>query len=233
MTQTEVFTVLRMEDHRVPLFALHVDRLFWGFRVARWERPPTRKEIAGDLFRVLPDLPPGSLRVRVVFTPRGPQVTWQPVERAPDWTFRTAIPIPFSAFKRWKVGDWTAYREAQKQARDRGYDEALLIRGEEVISLARANLVAFVEGRWITPRAREATCGVMRRFLCRMLRATPHPLVFRRLTMADLERAGVVAGVNAVRLFLPLAVGEQDMALLQKLWEAVRPAFEKTRVEVS
>ncbi len=232
MTLPGVFTVLRMENHEVPLFSLHVDRLFWGFRAARWPHPPSREAIARALRRALRDLPAGSLRVRVVFTPAGVQTTWQPVGKVPNWTFRRALPIPFTAFKRWKVGSWEAFWKAQERAVQQGYDEALLVHQGRVVSLARANLIAFLDGRWVSPRHPEATCGVMRRFLSRMLKATRQPLVFHTLTVEDLMRGRVVAGINAVRLFLPLALGAQDLEPLENLWKQVEPAYRQTRVRL-
>jgi len=233
MTLPEVFTVLRMENHEVPLFALHVDRLFWGFRAARWPHPPSRETIAQALRDALRRLPSGSLRVRMVFTPGGIQATWQPVEEVPNWTFRRALPVPFTALKRWKIGSWEAFFKAQEEAVRQGYDEALLVHGERVVSLARANLFAFLDGRWVSPRYPEATCGVMRRFLSRILKTTRQPLVFRALTVEDLTRAETVAGINAVRIFLPLAMGEENLKPLEKLWEQMEPVYRRTRVRVA
>lgn len=61
----------------------------------------------------------------------------------------------------------------------------------------------------------------MRRVLYRIL--TPQRLRFTRATLRDLDEADVVVGTNAVWGLIPLALGLQEKAILQRVWEEIWP----------
>ncbi len=232
------FTVMRVEGGRIWLHTLHADRIFWAYRYLRSQgisvALPSRRVLIRRLQTCLPHpLPPHPLRVRVQFDLRGHVVE---VQTRPIPPLSPTLPTPLrwhtwypvvhpGPYLPWKVGRWTPFLRAWEQARSRGKDEALILKRDgEVVSLARANLLLYRDGRWWTPAAASGcTYGVMRRLLYRILR--PQFLRFTRLTIRDLDRAEAVVGVNAVWGILPLAAGRQQEDEVRALWERVRPVL--------
>ncbi|MCF6192010.1 MAG: aminotransferase class IV [Candidatus Hydrothermae bacterium] len=228
MTRRVSFTVVPYLEGWIPLWELHLDRLRYGAMALTRRRLP-RAALRRRLDEVLCTLPlEATLRLRILVPAAGtPVLEPQPLRWVyPDWGLRRVQVVTFHpSGSPWKTGDWTPYHQAHARARAAGADEALLVYPDgRVISLARANLLAYRDGCWETPPLSAGVIsGVMRRLVYRVLRTSRTPLHFRELTLKDLHNAEVVAGMNSVRLLMPLHLGHRNLEPLRALWNLLEP----------
>lgn len=151
-------------------------------------------------------LPRQSHRVRLLVSPSGEvRVEAMPETRAPRRMWRLAFagrPIdPANRFLFHK----TTHRGVYERARDgrRGYDDVLLWnRAGEVTESTLANLVARLDGRWVTPPLSSGLLpGTFREALLTRSRVRE-----ASLSVADLRRAERVLLVNSIRGIVPVEI---------------------------
>lgn len=106
------------------------------------------------------------------------------------------LPAPPLLFCQHKTNRRAGYEALLKKARDKGFDDAVLVNANgEITETCIANICAKINGKWLTP---PTECGLLPGTM-RAAMIKTGALKEQKLTPADLHRASEIARINAVR----------------------------------
>ncbi len=212
----ESFRMLR--GRPIPDFGVHLQRLRWGAgRLAFGPVPPLEEAEIRDELLERAGLDEGRGRLHLLPAGARPRFLWtvEPLPEPPP-----PLRLTFSPFRRGNLDPTASLKHASRgfleaalrEARDRGFDEAILL-GEqgEVRECCGANLfLVETSGTVVTPTLVDGFLpGVTRGRLCRILREHGIPVRERTVFAEELEDAREVFLTNAVQGILPAASVEE------------------------
>ncbi|MGB1585987.1 MAG: aminotransferase class IV [Thermoplasmatota archaeon] len=192
-----VYETLRTHPSGMWQEARHMARLARGAEVLGLELPEDMRERLADLVapdrRIRIDLHGGDLD-----SIEGPgvatvSVTHRPfvLQSEPIRLCTTPVQCPPQPWSGIKTTSMFGHVQARRWALARGFEDGLLVHGDEVVEASTANVFALVDGQWHAPGAEAgAVDGVTRQVLLDQVAAVP------RLSSAQLARATAVALTN-------------------------------------
>ncbi len=189
---------MRAEGGRVPLWNRHWERLassaaYFGF----WAERDAVEEALRPYLAASEEHP---VVIRLTLGRSGDvDITTRPVPEPTEWSLAiaTEAPNPHDPFFYHKTTRRDAYTRAWDEARDAGYDEAILVAADgHVTEGARSNIIAEIGDRRITPPIADGLLGGVYRA---HLLATDDRMEEAPLTVEDLRAADHIYCCNAVR----------------------------------
>lgn len=220
-----LFETIRVFDHKIPLLDRHWRRLSAGLQAlsfhlpGEWDVSFFQREIA--------KVSPPNARVRLsvwrspggLYLPERHEPVFMISARALDAAFyewpRRGISLglsektrlPVDAFSNYKTLNSARYVAASLEAREKGWDDALLLNAYERISEATSSNVFWWEGDGLctVPLAEGCVAGVQRAFLLETARAGGFAVQEKPATFATLKAAHEIFLTNAVRGLIPVS----------------------------
>jgi branched-subunit amino acid aminotransferase/4-amino-4-deoxychorismate lyase len=202
------FETIRAEGGRAPLAHLHIERLL-GVLEALQLPCPQASELSSQVSRAAAAAGPGVHRLRVIVAPADESATdatvWLVAEPfAPGGagarlcTSRRAHPGPGAGGK---TLSWAWARAAQREARARGFDDALLVADGHVVESATGAVIALRSGAWV---AAGESRGAVPSTTLRALRERGVDVRRGDLAPDELVESEAVAVLSALRLVTPV-----------------------------
>lgn len=225
-----LFETMRVFEHKIPLLDRHWRRLSAGLQALSFNLPG---EWGISFFqREIAKISPPNARVRIsvwrspggLYLPERHEPMFMITARALDTAFyewpqrgislglSEKIRLPVDAFSNYKTLNSARYVAASLEAREKGWDDALLLNAYERICEATSSNVFWWEGDCLctVPLVEGCVAGVQRAFLLETARGGGFAVQEKPATFATLKAADEIFLTNAIRGLIPVSEWSGD-----------------------
>ncbi len=214
-----LFETIRVFEGRIPLMPMHGARLFRGLQVMGYHIPADWSAgfFESEILRIAPE----NARIRLTIW-RSPGGWYAPENDVPHFLLSAeelntggyewfsegiqlglceSVRLPVDAFSGLKTLNAPRYVAAAREARLKGWDDAILLNSRDHICEATSSNLFWVTGDalFTPPLTDGCVTGVMRELLLALTKAAGYEVIEKSATFADLSTAEEVFLTNAVR----------------------------------
>lgn len=214
-----LFETIRVFEGRIPLMEAHWRRLNRGLEKMRYPIPPLWSAVffEKEILKTAPE----NARVRLTVW-RAPGGLYWPENNEPQFLIAAqalepgmyhwfdegiqmglceSVRLPVDTFSGLKTLNAARYVAAAQEARERGWDDAVLINGYDRVCEATSSNIFWFEGNTLCtpPLSDGCVTGIMRNLLLTLTKAEGNAIVEKSITFDGLLAAEEVFLTNAVR----------------------------------
>ncbi len=220
-----LFESIRVFSGQIPFIQQHWERLERGLKLMRYDIPAywSSAFFEHEILKI------ASLNARIRLTVwRGQGGLYAPSDNTPlflitvqtlnatvfDWLesglkvcLSETVRLPLDAYSGLKTLNASRYVAAALEARERGFDDAIILNSRDSVCEAVGGNVCWIKSNQIytTPLADGALTGIMRGLLLTLTFDIDKPIIEKSITFAQLIEADELFLTNAIRGIVPVS----------------------------